>query len=294
MSIADECMTANLRISVWTGHRLDKDASRRVAEDAGAERDAARVNKHLIPRETMKDIISTQGALRTHFYANTLPWKDNGDRLLTRKRFDTFIAEHSGLKHDFEEAVERFLTSLYPAEKERAAFRMGDMFKADDYPSVADLRRRFSVSLDIDAVSEAGDFRVKIDEGERERLRGEIADALQARIGRAMQDVWARLGDAVGHMVDRLSEPDAIFRNSMLANLQEVVDVLPDLNVTDDPDLERIRQEVQARLVGHDPATLRNDLAERARVAAAAQDIYNDIGGLMRAFGASTGDDDVG
>ena len=291
MSIAEQCMVANLSISVWTGHRLDKDASRRVTEEAGADRDAARVNKHLIPKDTMKEIVSAQGALRTHFYVNTLPWKDNGDRLLTRKRFDTFIAEHSRLKHDFEDAVEHFLNTTYLQARERAAFRLGDLFKADDYPPVRDLRRRFRVSLDIDAVSEAGDFRVQIDEAERERLRGEIASALQGRIGRAMHDVWARLGDAVGHMVDRLSEPDAIFRNSMLANLQEVVDLLPDLNVTDDPDLERIRQEVQARLVGHDPATLRTDLVERARVAAAAKDIYEDIGGLMRAFGATTGDD---
>lgn len=288
MSIATKCMVANLSISVWTGHRLDKDASRRVTEDAGAQADAARVNKHLIPREALKGIVTAQGAVRTHFYANTLPWKDNGDRLLTRKRFQTFIMEHERLVDAFNAEVTTFLDTTYLKARESAAFRMGDMFKSEDYPSVDALRRRFAVHLDIDAVTEAGDFRVQIDADAQERVKTALESAVQRRLAEATRDVWERLADAVGRMAERLGTKDAIFRNSMLENIQEVADILPDLNVIDDPDLDRLCKEVRDTLVGHDPQVLRTDEAERARVASVAQGIYDEIGDLMRAFGATT------
>jgi hypothetical protein len=84
MSITTKAMVLNLQVGLWSGHRLDKEATRKVTEDNNAESDAARVNKHLIPKPAFKDITATATAVRTHFYENTLPWKDNGDRLLTR------------------------------------------------------------------------------------------------------------------------------------------------------------------------------------------------------------------
>jgi hypothetical protein len=287
MSIATKCMTANLSISVWTGHRLDKDASRRVTEDAGAALDAARVNKHLIPKDALKGIVAAQGALRTHFYTNTLPWKDNGDRLLTRKRYQPFIEEHERLKSKFDAAVTDFLDTTYLRARESAAFRMGEMFRADDYPSVAALRRRFQVVLDIDVVTEANDFRVQIDTEAQERVKEVLEASMRHRLEQATKDAWERLADAVARMVERLGTKDAVFRNSMLENIAEVAAILPDLNVTDDPDLNRLCAIVRDQLVGHDPAVLRTDMDERARVAAAAQSIYDEIGGLMRAFGST-------
>lgn len=284
MTITTKCMTANLSISVWAGHRLDKDASRKVTEDAGAERDAARVNKHLIPKDAMKGIVAAQGAVRTHFYENTLPWRDNGDRLLTRARFTAFIEEHERLRAEFDAAVEAFLTGSYMAARDQAAFRMGAMFNPDDYPSVDSLRRKFGVSLDIDAVTEAGDFRVQMDTEAAAKVRAGIEAATEQRVARAMQDVWQRLADAVGKMAERLGDADAIFRDSMLTNLDEIVDVLPDLNVLEDPALEQARLDVKARLTGFDAATLRTDKATRAAVATAAQEIFDDMSGLMRAF----------
>ena len=90
-ALTQKAMVMNLSIGIWQGYRLDKDASRKVTEDAGAMSDAARVNKHLVPKESLAAIVTAQNTIRTHFYSNTLPWRDNGDRLMTRKLFMTFI-----------------------------------------------------------------------------------------------------------------------------------------------------------------------------------------------------------
>jgi hypothetical protein len=37
MSIATKAMVLNLQIGIWQGYRLDKEASRKVVEDASAD-----------------------------------------------------------------------------------------------------------------------------------------------------------------------------------------------------------------------------------------------------------------
>ncbi len=283
MSITTEAMVVNLQIGAWAGLRFDKEASRAVTEANAAASDAARVNKHLIAKETLKPIIAASGALRTHFYNVTLPWKDNGDRLLTRKMFTTFMADHSRLVDEFNNAVEDFVFRTYPAERARSEFRMGALFKADDYPAPEQLRRRYYVNLDIDAVTEAGDFRVVMDQNSLTEVQDTMTKAMEARLGRAMQDIWSRLTDTLSHFSERMAG-DGVFRNTTVTHLTELLDMLPALNILNDPELERIRVEVLQALNGVDVKDLRADPAIRKVVAAETQDILDTMAGFMNAF----------
>lgn len=284
MSITNQCMTVNLQIGMWNAQRLDRAASAGVTTQAGADSDAARVNKHLISKEALKPVQSAANALRTHFYTKTLPWKDNGDRLLTRKMYVEFLEGHSSLLEKFNEAVEHFLTKDYPAARERASFRMGDLFNADDYPSANELRRRFYANLDVDAVTEAGDFRVALDDEHLDNIKSGIESAMAQRIAGAMGDVWSRLANVLGHFADKM-DSDGVFRNSTVTNLEELVAMLPALNVTEDPELERIRQEIEDHIIGYKPEELRKDQGVRDVAASEAKRIMDDMQGFMRAFG---------
>ena len=285
MSITQNAMVVNLVIGTWLGYRFDKEASRKLTDENNAEADAARVNKHLVSKASLKPIITAAGAVRTHFYAKTLPWKDNGDRLLTRKMYESFIQKHEALVDEFDVAVDRFLELEYPMERERAQFRMGDMYDRNDFPSVMELRRKFYVGLDIDAVTEAGDFRVAMDQAELDRVRASIEKAMSDRLGRAMTDVWGRLAEIVGHYSATMNEKDKIFRDSTVRNLEEIVELLPDLNILDDPQLEQIRQQIEAKLVGVDPKDIRKDESVRAQVGKEASQIMDAMKGFMTAMG---------
>lgn len=286
MSIVNECMVVNLQVGVWLGYRLDKQASLAVTEQANAEADAARVNKHIVPKETLKPIITAAGAIRTHFYAKTLPWKDNGDRVLTRRMYTQFIEEHGKLVNDFDAAVEDFLNTTYLRARDQAEFRMGDLFNPADYPSTTALRHKFYVNIDIDAVTTANDFRVKMDAHELEAVRASMTEALQHRVGRAMADVWQRLADTLKHFGDKM-DGDEIFRDSTVKNLEEIVEILPDLNILNDPNLEQIRQDIKASLTGYEPKALRKDPATRSMVAGEAKRIMDTMSGFMNAFGGA-------
>lgn len=286
MSIATQCMIINMQIGMWNGQRLDKAASLKVTTDASADTDAARVNKQLIPKTALAPITSAASALRQHFYASTLPWKDNGDRVLSRTMYIKYMTTHQALVQTFNDAVRTFVDTEYQTARDQASFRMGELFREADYPSAETLQRKFYVGLDIDAITDAGDFRVEMDQDALDTVRTQMTTALEQRMGRAMQDVWQRLATTLGHFADKMGSDD-IFRDSTVKNLEEIVALLPDLNVLNDPDLERIRQEIEMTIVGIDPQVLRKNKSVRTTMSDEAQRIMSDMAGFMSAFGGS-------
>ncbi|GIW55381.1 MAG: hypothetical protein KatS3mg082_1785 [Nitrospiraceae bacterium] len=92
-----------------------------------------------------------------------------------------------------------------------------------------------------------------------------------------MRDLWRRLLEAVQRVVERLSAEEPRFRDTMVENLRELVDLVPRLNLTNDPRLEAMRQEIAQHLSGHAPEALRVDAAKRAAVAAKAKEIAQKI-----------------
>lgn len=285
-ALTDRAMVMNLSIGVWKGYRLDRAASAKVTEQAGAKADAARVNKHIVPKESIAPIVTAQGAIRSHFYDNTLPWRDNGDRLITRKLYLPFIETHEALATEFRAEVDKFLSDAYPSAIEQAAFRMGELFNRDDYPSASELRRKFYVNLEPEAISTSNDFRVQLDQEHVDRVKAAMETAAEKRVHAAMSDVWRRIAEAVGYLHQRMDDPDAVFRSTTLSNVAELYELIPGLNVLDDPAIEEIRQMIGKSLTGIDPEAVRKDGALRAEVAGEAKQIIDKMQGFMKAFGA--------
>lgn len=273
MSLMNECLVVNLQIGAWSGHRLDKAMTQKVTNDAGAHADAARVNKHLVPKEALAEIVTAMGAIRAYFYDKTLPWKDNGDRLLTRTAAQQFLVDYSELEQKFKNAVGSFLDEKYPAAIASAEFRMGDLFDLADYPTKEHLRRKFYTNIDIDAVAQAKDIRLN-----------DNTEALQARVTKAMAGLWSKLAQPLQHFANVMSDDKAIFRDSTVSNLREIVEMIPALNFTGDQELERIRVEIEQRITQYDAKDLRKDKDVRSAIAGEAKAIMDEMAGFMNAF----------
>lgn len=289
-ALTEKAMIANLSIGIWQGYRLDKAASAKVTEQAGAKADAARVNKHLVAKEALAPIVTASGAVRTHFYEKTLPWRDNGDRILSRKLYLSFIEQHELLVREFNDAVDAFLEKDYPSAVEQAEFRMGELFNRDDYPSASDLRRRFYIGLDIDAVTTANDFRVAIDADHVERVKASMTAAAEARMASAQADVWARIGSAIGYFQQRMADPKAVFRDSTVDNVHDLLDLIPGLNVLDDPNIEAVREMIADKLGAADAKEIRKNADVREELASDAQAVLDKMASFARAFGADVRD----
>lgn len=285
-ALTEKAMVLTLTIGIWQGYRLDKQASAEITAAKGAKSDAARVNKHLVPKEALAAIVTANGAVRTHFYGKTLPWRDNGDRLMPRALFTQFIEEHEALVTAFQNEVDTFLVHKYPEAIEQAEFRMGELFDRNDYPAVSELRRKFYVNLDINPVTTANDFRVEIDAAHVDKVRETMERAAEQRVQQAQADVWKRLAETITTFHDRMANPDAKIYSSLPEKMDELIEMLPGLNILDDPDIEAIRRDLHAKLKGIDVADVRKNPDYREELAGEAKEIVDKMAGFMRAFGA--------
>jgi hypothetical protein len=74
-------------------------------------------------------------------------------------------------------------------------------------------------------------------------------------------------------MAERLAKPDNIFRDTLTQNLDDMLGILPMMNLTRDAEFDAIMLDAKQTLQGWDPNKLRKDMVARSQVAKAASDI---------------------
>ena len=83
MNLTHDAMLVSLRISAWSGRQYDRKASNHVAVHHEASASAGRYNKCLLPKAAFAALTATMSKARSSHYEQTLPWDDQGSRLLT-------------------------------------------------------------------------------------------------------------------------------------------------------------------------------------------------------------------
>ena len=282
-SIHARALLVSLRISAWTARRYDKKISEQVARDHSATPDAGRYNKMLLAGDaaSYKAVMSAVTAARNTHYTQTLAWSDEGPRLLPTDNLDAYTAAMREAQRVFDEALDTFLAD-YPALQENARVRLNGMYRDEDYPSVEELRRKFAFAIDYLPLPASEDFRCALPAAERERIERSLNDRVNEATVMAQRDAWQRLYTCVEHVYERLSQPDAVFRDSLIENARELTDVLARLNVTGDRDLERLRSEVESQIAAVSAEDLRSDQRLRSDVADSANVILRSIRRIRR------------
>jgi len=280
MNLSDKALLVQLNISQWTARKYDKRVTEQVAAQNGTTMAAGRYNKSLLPlNDYLAHVHQKASAIRQRYYANTLPWGLDGTQMLPSANYLAFMTEFRKEKSLWEQLVSDFVDN-YSTLKRNAQTVLGKMYNEADYPSETDIAGRFRMDLAVMPVPST-DFRVSLSDGELTRLQADIEKRLQDASASAMKDVWQRLYDRVQHMAERLSDPTAVFRDSMVDNARELCALLPRLNFADDPNLEAMRNEVEARLTSHHPDSLRNNSLVRSSAAADAKQIMDKMSVFM-------------
>jgi hypothetical protein len=273
MGLSQKCMIVDLHLSRWSGYKTDQKASNQLIRDASAQAGSAVVSKRIVPKEAFVDIVTACNALRAHMTKYTLPWSDNGQRIMTRNIFEIFMTGYGELERNYYAAVKEFIEIRYPQARDQASFRLGSLFKNEDYPTLDELRKKFKVDLDIDGITEPDDFRVALPEEELNKLKTSMEESINRRLSSAMQDVWLRIADLLEHYIEKIGDEEAIFRDSTVNNLVELMNILPGLNVTGDPKLREIRQRIMNTIGSYQPGDLRKGGDLRAAAAQEAREI---------------------
>lgn len=280
--ITEKAMLAAVHISVWTAVKHDRKVSREVADQHGAHQSAGRYNKQLLHgAEKLEELRTLASQIRQYFYKVTLPWSDEGFRLLPANFYFELMARMREFEASFDAGVDGFLR-VYPEYIKQVRPELNGLFREEDYPSQEKLRAKFGVKLEILPIPSGADFRVQMSAEEQARVSREIDANVRESILRGTEDLWKRLREVVAHMVDRLNEPESRFHSSLVTNVFELVEILPRLNVSGDADLDRFAEQIRQRLCSHSAQELKKHDLLRVTTAAEAANIVAEMDGVLR------------
>ena len=280
--ITERAMLAAVHISIWTAVKHDRKVSRDVAHQHGAHEGAGRYNKQLLRGAEKLDALRTlAGQIRQHFYKITLPWSDEGYRLLPAHFYFELTTQMREFERAFSQSVDEFL-EVYPSYIEQVRPELNGLFREEDYPSAEKLRAKFGVKLEVLPIPSGDDFRVTLSEEEQARVAREIDESVRQSLNRGTKDLWVRLTDVVTHMVDKLNDPESRFHASLVTNVFDLVDLLPRLNVNQDEELNRFAAEIKDRLCNFSAHDLKKNEILRVATASDAAQILSQMDAVLR------------
>lgn len=281
--IETSALLVEFRASVWTARKLDKATTDEVvASKQAASKDAARVNKHLLAGRGELDTINKHvSAIRNYVYDNTMPWSDTGIRLLPSvqfMQFDKRVQDECGV---FWELIDDFKV-VYPTLITAQALALGAMFKREDFPSADQIGSKFDIGVVYMPVPTAGDWRIDVNNDAQRELAMRLELIADERVEAAMKDVRMRMYDHLKRMSDRLvvemvdgKNKGRAFHDTLVENGFELCDMVKALNITNDRDIEAIRNRMAQALSGVTADELRTNFTVRAEVKKNVDDILS-------------------
>jgi hypothetical protein len=266
-----KALIVTLNVSQWSARKYDRKVTDEVNQLHNSN-DTGRFNKLLIAKDHLSEIGKIVNSIRNFHVENTLPWGDNGERILPCKNYFEYTAAISRHKSSFDACVSKFVRE-YPAMIDEAKTRLNGMFDDQDYPD--DIESKFCVKVTCLPVPGTADFRVELSDNEVEQLRTKINDEVNERWAQASKSIYQRIKDQLEHMHERLSDSSNVFRDRLFENLVDLIKLLPRLNMANDPQIDALCEEMKKLCV--DPDAVRNDTLLRAVKADEVRAILNKI-----------------
>lgn len=290
-ALASKAVLANVTIRRWTGRRLDRVITDKVNKAEGAEDDAGRYNKLLIAKVAFEGINAVVRGARTAHYTMTLPWQDEGSRILPAEMYPDFAKRFQEYRSAFNQAADDF-AAKYPSYMGTAKKRLGKMFDAKDYPAPQSVRGMFSFSAYVLPCPTSDDFRIKLAKEHEQDIKSDLEERMKEALSAAMRDPIERITETVGKLAERLKnykpadkakgkKAEGTFRDSLVDNIKDLLEVLPAFNLTGDPKLAGLTERIAKELCAKDAEVLRNDETSRKSVVKSADAILKAAEALL-------------
>ena len=258
MSISDRAVLVQLNISSWGTERLDKSQTERINVLNNADAKAGKVHKDLMCGTTLaKDIDLHVGRSRLWNNQNTMPWQDRGARLLPTSLFLSYKDEMNSRETNFETMVNRFVPN-YAAAKQTARNYLGSMYREEDYPDVNDIASKYKWTLSVSPIPSSGHFCLDVPAEDLENVRKSCDDFVEQKVADAMRKPWEDLHNMLTGMSGKLQEVDELngtpkrFHETFVTNALDLCKLLNHMNITNDPQLDKARQQLELVLAGTD------------------------------------------
>ncbi len=287
--INEVAMLASLNISRWVGASIDASVTAEVAKKHNNRTDMGQYKKFLIEKGAMEPISSLCIAARRDHNRLTLPWMDGGTRILSSAGYSLYTETMRKHKDEYWKKVRQDFLPKYMQLKQEAKALLNSLYDEADYPSPEAIASKFDFRIGIMPIPDFEDWRVNLTDTEVNRLRQQGQNDLQQQLKTSTQDIWRRLQEVIAKMVERLNaytvskdgKVQNSFRDSLVTNISDMLELVPILNVVGDPDIDRFSARIKKELTQYDPEALRTDEKVRKDVARRAEEIMAKMSGFL-------------
>jgi hypothetical protein len=246
----------------------DKTVTGQVASTYQSESSSVGVSKRLFDNATLKPLRAIRSKVAKYVKEKTLPWDDNGGRLLPAKNlteYQVFIGEcREAMNQGVEAVIENYKAIIDDARE-----RLGQMFNESEFPTVEQLREKYSIETNFEPMPKVDDFRLDGLNGQNENLKAEMAKSLTKKINNAHSEIFNRLLEVMKHLSEKLNDDDGVFRDSSVKAIWTEISNARDMNFTNDKTLtglcDRLDELLIKSSVNFNPNQLREDDANRSR-----------------------------
>lgn len=270
--------------------KKDKRASRDVAVYNKSDESMSRVVKHLISREAFKKVDKGLNKIMPFIYSKTLPWQDGGWRLLPVSLYEETEKGLRDLIEDANEHIDVFLNN-YELHCKEASVSLGKLYNPAEYPKKEELRDKFKVDVFFAPLPNSQDLRIQIDGNAMNEIKNNVENHSNKALKEAMNDVRSRIEKVLQRLSDRLKadittdergkEIKPRLFNSMISSVQDLIQILPDLNLDNDTHIEDIRREMEDEFMNLDIDSLKEDQDLRDKTAEKADEILDNLKGIV-------------
>ena len=275
-NLADKALLSHLSVSQWNPQKHDSRVSREVVRQAGARPDSGRFIKTLLKSNALANFGREVSNLRLMHYRLTLPWIDGGARILPYNLVEEHRAEFNEHKRVAFRHVQKFFEE-YSSLQEKAKDELGDLYDPLDYPDKATIESKYRIRMHLLPIPREGDWRIKFEDEIGEQIKKSVEESMSLMLEKATSDVWERVFTVISHAYTRLADSDGKLFQSMIDHLDELADILPDLNLAEDPVLDKLSGDIRMHLGCLDIVDLRKDKNLRARAAKEAAEMLEEV-----------------
>jgi len=156
----------------------------------------------------------------------------------------------------------------HPQLVSEAQTHLGTMYRASDYPDIAEVQMKFGFRMAIDPIPESGDFRLDISAEALDEVRAGYEAKFDERLAEAMRTPWERLHTVLTAMSEKLKDEDGEeskkrYHDSLVTNAVDLCGLLDKMNITNDPKLEEARKQLELTMLGADIETIKDSATVR-------------------------------
>lgn len=278
-SLSQRAMLVRLKRSMYQPYAHDPQMTAKVEQDTGV-RKAGRFNKRLfLDCYLLTDTNSAFNDAYAYVQRNTVPWFDDGFRMLPAAQYFDFTAGVRELLATAKRKADNLAVHWqYLVAKDME--RLGPLADPNDYPQ--DIRSHYDISIKFMPVPDTNDFRVAITEEDKQTLNDQLAEA-EANVSKyLLVEMLKPIQHAAEKLAVPIGEKGSFFRDSLMNNITEVLERARKLNISNDPKIAEMVDEINAAMRGYTaaPDLLREDIGARSDAQAKLDAIMAKMRGL--------------